>query len=142
MSFRNKLKDSITSKAAESLAVAASVILIWATAKIAPIVLPAIESSLSKEVIVSLLLASLALNIVLVILFWVLHKKPEFRLKYGIYWDSEKNPHCPNCKTPIASYADYQTCGTGYYCNPCRKVFSLQDASGNDIKPGQAVSEL
>jgi len=142
MSFKDKLQDSIASKAAEGLAVAASIIVLWVSIKIAPVVLPAIESGISKEVMVSLLLASLALNIVLVILFWVLHKKPEFKLKYGIYWDNEKNPHCPNCKIPITAYDDYQTDGTGYYCKPCKKVFPLQDASGNDIKPEQAIMEL
>ncbi len=141
MSFKEKLKDSITSRAAEGLAVAASVIVLWAATKIAPVVMPAIESSLPNKVTVSLLLASLALNILLVVLFWVLYKKSEFKLKYGIYWDKDKNPHCPNCKIPIAGYAKYQT-GTGYYCEPCKKIFPLQDASGNNINPDQAVSEL
>jgi len=141
MNFKDKLKNSITSKAAEGLAVAASVIIIWAAIKIAPVVLPAIESNLSKELTVSLLLASLALNIVFVILFWVLHKKTEFKLKYNIYWDNEKNPHCPNCKIPIGGYNEYQS-GNGYYCKPCGKVFPLTDASGNDIKPQQAIDEL
>jgi hypothetical protein len=141
MSFKDKLKDSIISKAAEGLAVAASIIILWAAAKLTPVVLPAIETGLSKEVIVSLLLASLALNIILVILFWVLHKKPEFKLKYGIYWDKENNPHCPNCKIPIGGYDEYQT-GKGYYCKPCGKIFPLTDANGNNIDPQQAIDEL
>jgi len=141
MNFKDKLKNSITSKAAEGLAVAASTIIIWAAIKIAPVVLPAIESNLSKELTVSLLLASLALNIIFAILFWVLHKKSEFKLKYNIYWDNEKNPHCPNCKIPIGGYNEYQT-GKGYYCKPCGKIFPLTDANGNDIKPQQAINEL
>jgi len=70
-----------------------------------------------------------------------MQKKPEFRLKYGIYWDSDKNPHCPNCKIPVAGYSEYQV-GKGYYCKPCNKVFPLQDSAGNDINPTQVVSEL
>ena len=141
MSFKDKVKESLSSKAAEALAIVVSIILIWAASKIAPVLLPAIESALKKEVLVSLLLASLALNIVFVILFWVLHKKSDFKLKYGIYWDSDKNPHCPNCKIPIGGYDKYQG-SMGYYCKPCGKIFPLSDSSGNDIDPQQAVSEL
>lgn len=142
MSFKDKLKDSIISKAAEGLATAASIVVLWASTKIAPVVLPAIESALSKEVTVSLLLASLALNIVLVILFWGLYRKPEFKLKYGIYWDKQKNSHCPSCKIPIVAYDDYGIKGTGFYCKPCNKVFPLQNVSGNAIKPKEAIKEL
>ena len=141
MSFKEKVKDSIVSRAAEGLAVACSIILLWAASKIAPVIMPAIESALSKEIVVSLLLASLALNLILVILFWVLHKKPEFKVKYGIYWDKEKNPHCPNCKIPIGGYGNYGA-GKGYYCKPCGKTFPLTDASGKDIDPQQVINEL
>ena len=141
MSFGEKVKESIVNRAAEGLAVSVSVILIWVVSKIGPAILPALESSLPKSLLLSLFLASLALNLVFVVLFWVTRKKPEFKLKYGIYWDSDKNPHCPNCKTPIASYAEYQT-GTGYYCRPCKKVFPLQDSAGKDVDPSQAVGEL
>ncbi len=142
VSFGEKVKESITTRAAEGLAVSVTIIVIWVASKVAPVILPSLESSLSKSLLLSLFLASLALNLVLVILFWIIHKKPEFRLKYGIYWDSNKNPHCPNCKIPIASYGDYQIGGTGYYCKPCKKVFPLQDAAGNGIKPEQVVGEL
>ncbi len=141
MSFGEKVRELIISRAAEGLAVSVSVIFIWVASKIGPVILPALESSLSKSLLVSLLLASLALNLVLVVLFWVFRKHPEFKLKYGIYWDSDKNPHCPNCKIPIAGYSTYQS-GKGYYCKPCKKVFPLQDSAGNDIEPNQVVSEL
>lgn len=142
MSFGEKVKESIATRAAEGLAVSATIIVIWVASKIGPAILPALESSLSKSVLLSIFLASLALNLILVVLFWVIHKKPEFKLKYGIYWDSDKNPHCPNCRIPVAGYGDYQTGGTGYYCKPCKKVFPLQDSAGNDIQPTQAVGEL
>ncbi len=141
MSFGEKVKESIVNRAAEGLAVSASVILIWVATKVGPVILPALESNLSKSLLVSLLIASLALNLVFVILFWVTRKKQEFKLKYGIYWDSDKNPHCPNCKIPIAGYAEYQA-GKGYYCKPCKKIFPLQDAAGNDIDPSQVIGEL
>jgi hypothetical protein len=141
MSFGEKVKESIVNRAAEGLAVSVSIILIWVVSKIGPAILPALESSLSKSLLVSLLLASLALNLVFVVLFWVTRKKSEFRLKYGIYWDSDKNPHCPNCKIPIAGYSEYSA-GIGYYCKPCKKVFPLQDSAGKDVEPSQAESEL
>ncbi len=141
MSFGEKVKESIVNRAAEGLAVSVSVILIWVVSKIAPAIMPALESNLSKQLLLSLFLASLALNIVFVVLFWVTRKKAEFILKYGIYWDANKNPHCPNCKIPVAGYAEYPT-GTGYYCKPCKKIFPLQDSAGNDVSPSRAVGEL
>jgi hypothetical protein len=141
MDFKEKVKETIISRATEGLAVSVSIIVIWVSSKVGPVILPAIESSLSKSLLVSLLLASLALNIVFLGLFRVFRKKIDFRLKYGIYWDSDKNPHCPNCKIPISGYDKYIT-GWGYYCKPCNKVFPLSDASGNDVKPHQAISEL
>ncbi len=143
MNFKEKVENAFLSKAAEGVAVAIGVLVIWVGTKLAPIVVPALEEKLPKETLVSLLLASLGLNFITVILFWILNKKPlaEFRLKYGIYWDKDKNPHCPNCKIPIGAYSEY-TAGWGYYCKPCGKIFPLSDASGNDIKPEQAVREL
>lgn len=142
MSFGEKVKESIVSRAAEGLAVSVTIILIWVASKIGPAVLPALESTVSKSLLTSILLASIALNLVLVALFWSIHKRPEFKLKYGIYWDSNKNPHCPNCRIPIASYGDYEVGGKGYYCKPCKKIFPLQDAAGNDVNPAQVVGEL
>jgi len=98
MSFGEKVKESIVTRAAEGLAVSITVILIWAMTKISPIVLPAIESGLSKSLLLSLLLASLALNIVLVVLFWIINKKPDFKLKYGIYLEENKKQRVCTCQ--------------------------------------------
>ena len=142
MSFVEKVKDTIATRAAEALAISVSVIIIWVASKVGPAILPALESNLSKELLITIFLASLSLNLILVMLFWVLLKKPDLRVKYGIYWDSSRNPHCPNCKIPIAGYSDYDTGGVGYYCKPCKKIFPLQDPAGNDINPSQVISEL
>lgn len=141
MDFGDRVKASIVNRAAEGLSVSVTVILIWVASKVGPAILPALEANLSKSLLVSLLLGALALNIVFVILFWILCKKPEFTLKYGVYWDATKNPHCPQCKSPIAGYDSYGS-GAGYYCQTCKRVIFLQDSSGNDISPSQAVSEL
>jgi len=90
----------------------------------------------------TLLLGSLAFNIVFLIVFWVTRNNNDMTLKYGIYWDSKCNPHCPNCKIPIGGYSDGYTSGAGYYCKPCGKVFPLSDAHGNDINPEVALKEL
>ncbi|MCK4823768.1 hypothetical protein KA005_48895, partial [bacterium] len=141
MSFTDKIKESIMSRAAESVAAAITVLIAWVAYQVAPAILPAIETALSKRVILALLLLSLVLNIVFFLFVRAVSKKESFKLKYGIYWDKDKNPHCPNCKIPIGGYAKYQT-GTGYYCKPCKKIFPLCDASGNKIDPKQAISEL
>ena len=141
MNFGERVKETIITRSAEGLALSVSVIVIWACSKIGPAILPALESSLSKSLLVTLLLASFALNFVFLLLFWITRKKSDFKLKYGIYWDSDKNPHCPNCKIPIGAYSEYQT-GWGYYCKPCGNIYPLTNAAGTDIKPEQAVAEL
>lgn len=141
MSFGERVKESLITRAAEGLAASVSVIIIWVCTIVGPAILPALENTLSKSIIIKITLASLALNVVFLLLFWVTRKKPEFKLKYGIYWDSNKNPHCPNCKIPIGAYNEYNA-GWGYYCKACDKILLLTDAAGNDIKPEQVLREL
>ena len=69
-------------------------------------------------------------------------KSDTLRLKYDIYWDRHKNPHCPSCKKPLSAYNEYMYSGKGYYCKPCKKVFPLTDVHGNRVEPAQALSEL
>lgn len=141
MVFIEKVKETLLSKAAEGVAASLTVLVVWAGYELAPVVLPAIESGTSKKAILALLLSSFALNILFGLLVWSLSKKEPFKLKYGIYWDREKNPHCPSCKKPIATYGTYRG-GVGYYCKPCGNVFPLADASGKNIEPSKAISEL
>jgi hypothetical protein len=141
MNFGEKVKEALIAKAAEALAVAVSVILIWVCSALGPVLLPILGNSISQVILVKVSLASLGLNLVFLLLFWITQKKPFLRLKYGIYWDSAKNPHCPNCKIPIGAYGAYSS-GQGYYCKPCGKIFPLTDALGNHIKPEQALKEL
>ena len=142
MTFIEKVKDSLASRAAEGIAASLTVLLVWAAYEVAPAVLPAIEAATSKKVLLALLITSLALNVVFALVVWIGSKKEQFRLKYGIYWDKYKNPHCPACKIPVTAYSDYQAYGKGYYCKPCEKVFALADAAGRDIDPAKALEEL
>jgi hypothetical protein len=141
MSFGEKVKETIVTRAAEGLGLSVGVVLIWVCSEVGSAILPAVENSLPKSILLKIALASLALNIIFLAIFWVTRKTSEFKLKYGIYWDSDKNPHCPACKIPTGAYSEYQA-GWGYYCKPCGKTFPLTDAAGNDIKPDQALEEL
>ncbi|HUX90139.1 MAG TPA: hypothetical protein VMV48_05560 [Gallionellaceae bacterium] len=142
MTFFDHVKDSIATRAAEGIAASLTVLLVWAAYQVAPVALPAIEAAVSKQVLLALLVTSLVLNFIFLIVVWLTSKKEPFRLKYGIYWDKDKNPHCPSCKIPVAAYGDYQLGGRGYYCKPCKKVFALADASGKNINPATAIAEL
>ena len=138
-----EIKNKIMNKAVESTVAALVMLLGWIATQVAPIILPAL-SKISSNVFLALLLISVVLNFFFSLIIWNLASltKNKFKLKYGIYWDRDKNPHCPNCKIPIGAYSCYQTAGLGYYCKPCNKVFKLTDASGNDIKPEQVLREL
>jgi hypothetical protein len=118
------------------------VLLAWAAYQVAPAILPAIESAVSKQVLLALLVTSLVLNVIFLVIVWLISKKELFRLKYGIYWDKDKNPHGPSCKTPVAAYGDYGVGGAGYYCMPCKQAFPLADASGKNIEPTQVLAKL
>lgn len=141
MTFFEKVRDKLVDRAAEGIAAALTALLIWVAYQVAPVILPAIEAAASNKVLLALLVSSLVLNVVCVLVALSATKKEDFRVKYGIYWDRDKNPHCPNCKIPIAGYNRYDT-GKGFYCKPCNKIFRLTDVAGNDIDPLQAVSEL
>lgn len=142
MGFLNKIKDSLANRAAEAIAASLTVLLAWIAYQIGPIVLPAIEAGATKRILLGLLVASVALNVIFLLIVWLSNKKSPLKLKYRIYWDSEKNPYCPSCKTPLASYGNYQIQGLGYYCGPCKKHFRLADASGNNVEPARVLSEL
>lgn len=62
-------------------------------------------------------------------------------LKYGIYWDKNKNPYCPVCEKPVA-YDQWQYETWGYYCKPCKFTYELRDALGNKLQPEKALLEL
>ena len=142
MNLGNRVKEAIISKTAEALAVAGAVVIIWAASKISPVILPALESNLSPKILVTLLIASLALNVIVIILFWVFNKKSELQVKYGVLWDKAKNPYCPNCKIPVSGYNDYGISGKGFFCKSCDNIFPLTDVSGNEVNPEKAIKEL
>jgi hypothetical protein len=52
-------------------------------------------------------------------------------LKFGIYWDKNKQPHCPTCKTPLSRYKEEQSASgnfSAYFlCPKCRLPIYLQN---------------
>ena len=142
MKLFDKIKDSLAHRAAEAIAASLTVLVTWAAYQIAPAILQAIEVAISKRVLLALLVASISLNFFFLLVVWYMSKGNALRLKYGVYWDRHKNPHCPACQKPLSAYDSYNYSGRGYYCKPCNKVFPLTDAHGNKIEPAQALSEL
>jgi hypothetical protein len=143
MSPLEKIQEGFFEHLGTAAALAVTALIGWLSLQIAPLVAPAIEDSLPIRVVLGILGLSLVLNIGLAVAVWRLStKRSSLRLKYGIYWDKDKNPHCPSCKTPLASYNNYAQHGPGYWCRPCKGHFRLADASGKNVEPAHAVSEL
>ncbi len=99
---------------------------------------------------------SLSINSELIFWVWSLRKKVKFKAKYGVYWDSELNPYCPICKTPLSleklpnqQEILYQTSPVyrmlkkpRLYCSKCDKYFSLISDSGISISLVDAKKNL
>jgi hypothetical protein len=84
------------------------------------------------------LTVSLSFNIILIIVFLIFNKKSSFKLLYGVYWDKNKNPHCPRCQKPIGQY-DFKE---GYWCINCNTTIALTDNQGQEINAEKAISDL
>ena len=138
MSFLEKAKEAAESKIIELFVIAITVLLGWIFSFIAPAIKNAILAEVSVQVFLPVLLLSLLINLVLlVVLFLVVRKHDNsLELRYGVYWDKQRNPYCPVCQKPVL-YDDWGVGGIGYYCQPCKQVTSLQDGQGNKKKPNQ-----
>jgi hypothetical protein len=100
-----------------------------------------IELLTKTEIRLILFLVVVCIGLMLLYALLVIHSYNDLTLKYGIYWDKNKNSHCPSCKTPVI-YGEYYVGGTGYKCIPCKKVYPLADNLGNKLTPDQALSLL
>jgi hypothetical protein len=138
MNFINIFKNSIIAKIAEILVIS---VIAWISSKIIPKFWPSI-TAISSETLAPVLIGSIAINIILVAILFISNKEEDLKLKYGIYWDKNKNPFCPNCKIPIGAYDEYYMDDTGYRCKSCEKIFPLTNAKGEQITPEQAIKEL
>lgn len=142
MSSLEKIKNGFFEHIGLTAALVLTGLIGWILTEVAPIVLPAIQEKLPSKVMLAILMLSIFINLLLAIAVWLLTRKREIlKLRYGIFWDIEKNPHCPVCKNPGLQYSEwgYQL---GYRCNPCDRIFSLCDSSGKDITPEVALKGL
>jgi hypothetical protein len=141
MSFSERVKEAVLSHAVQAAVAAITVLLAWASSIIGPAVAPVILAAIPMQALLPLLLLSLLINLVLMVLLYLTTRKQELQLYYNIYWDTNKNPHCPTCTKPVA-YNEYAVGGWGYYCPSCKHVYPLVDASGKTVKPEQVLAEL
>ena len=143
MSPLEKVQDGFFKHIGTAAALAVTGLVGWLALQIAPSILPAIEKSVSTKILLAILLLSVFLNITLAVAIRrISSKKTELKLKYGILWDKDKNPHCPVCKNAGLDYNEWNYGQLGYHCNSCAKVFGLKDAFGKDIKPADALQGL
>lgn len=140
MSLLERSKEAILSHTVEAGVTAITVLLVWASSIIVPAVAPSILAAIPAPALLPLLLLSVVINLVLVGFLYLVTRKSELKLHYGIYWDKKKNPHCPGCQKPV-SYINGML-GEGYYCKACNYVYPLQDAHGKKVQPVQAQAEL
>ena len=62
--------------------------------------------------------------------------------KYGVYWDKQKNPHCPSCKKPILDTTPISFMAKATTASHATRSFHSPTLRGNKIEPAQALSEL
>lgn len=141
MRFKDEFQETITSKFAEVLGILFATIVIYLLTQIAVLLFSLINSVFSNKVLIPLFFISLLLNIFVLVWLWKIKQKPEFILRYGVYWDHEKNPHCPLCKKPIGSY-DSTRKPPSYTCKSCGNFIRITNQVGNDIPPSKVIAEL
>lgn len=143
MSSIKKIQDGFFEHIGTAAALVVTGLIGWLALEVAPIFAPAVESALHTKVLLAILSLSIIVNIVLATTTWRLaSKRHNLRLKYGILWDNDKNPHCPVCKNAGLNYNEWNYGALGYLCNSCGKVYGLKDSAGKDIKPDDAIAKL
>lgn len=96
--------------------------------------LPIDKLSMIKAPIWAKTVSILLLAILSLLIYLFIDK--QLKLRYGIYWDRKRNPHCPSCKKPLQPHA-YCT----YQCIACDKYISPFSESGEYL-PIEIVHRL
>ena len=98
-----------------------------------------------KQLLVMLCISLLANAILITLIISRPKQKPNLKLKYGVYWDSQGNSHCPLCEKPTSQirWATYQYEGRGtqwhsLHCLMCIKTFLLMN-NGQPIHAQEAI---
>jgi hypothetical protein len=102
-------------------------------------VLPEISNKALFAIALTLLVLLLISCFTIVLLIRAINDK--LKLRFGVYWDKKKNPHCPGCKKPISDYRQYGT-HFGYGCMSCNRTILLERADGTPITAQEAMNSL
>ena len=135
MKFISKTRELLTDRAAE-LTIATIVGLTGTVATwIGAAALPAISQHLPMRELLMLLALSTLANAISVIAIWRLRKPEKMDRRFGILWDRDLQPHCPNCSSLLHSLGDYKLAsgfdGYGMLCSKCNISVGLSDDDGN-----------
>ena len=84
---------------------------------------------------------SMSLNLVFAAWILGLKRASMLKLRFGVYWDREKNPYCPSCKSPLSGYSEYHE-GNGFMCSQCDKIILLMAKDGSNLPYRQAMEIL
>ena len=141
MTALSKVKDGFLAHIGSACAAAVVTLLAWIFYQFTPVIVPAIESGVSLRIILAILLLSVILNIALAFICWRISRPAELKLRFGILWDKEKNPHCPVCRNAGVRFGVYNA-KPSYFCNPCGKVYNIADSAGNSLTPEEALARL
>ena len=146
MTFSTKLKDRLVANLpgyiATALAATATFLFTWAMPDAWDRFATWFIAISNPKVVVAILAMSMMFAVVLLAFLVPLLMEDKKTLLGGIYWDKKKTPYCPSCKTPVSKYGDFNYGDKGYWCNVCKAVFTLADASGNSIEPEAARRQL
>jgi hypothetical protein len=90
-----------------------------------------------EELRVPIVLMAMLLAITIPLSIYFFQKnRTKLTLKYSVYWDKNKNPHCPACKSALTPQ---WTRGDGarqlYFCIPCKAYAPPYDLDGEPLSP-------
>ena len=133
----SKIRELLTDRAAE-LTVATIVGLTGTVATwIGAAALPAISQHLPTRELLMLMALSTLANAIAVIAIWRLRKPEKMDRRFGILWDRDLQPHCPNCSSLLHSQGEYKLAsefvGYGMLCSKCNISVGLTDDEGDSM---------
>lgn len=144
MSFVEKAKEAAMSKTAEMIVASIAAILLFVFYQISPYLLEAIDKALSPRLLLALLALSFVINLFLLAYLFGLNKNvnSSLFLRFGLYWDKDKNPYCPLCQKPVSTHNFYGEMKNEYYCKPCNHLIHLTGEDGQKITRKEAIDAL
>ena len=105
-------------------------ILVQIGAELYPI-LQVFEENTSKRLLSLLCILLLLLLLLSLYSLYYLCRNP-LKLKFGLYWDKQKNPYCPGCQKPLHGFSKQNdTKRYGGKCVVCGKFVQLDESTTN-----------